>query len=456
MKKLVKLTLISILALTVIFSALPVAASSYNNYSDAKITIINAAPKELVYSLDNLTKYDIKTTYVKSGGKKFTGSVIDILDKDYDKYNVEWGSEGYKVKYNLKPSASITIYCELNNGKVLTKKTTASYSKKKNTLKIIKCNVDKSYFFFYSKYSAVSSATVKSGGKKKSVKASDSDLFYNYSNNYEYKNMYNSYVFKKYVSSYSIKAKQKVKVTIKTKDGFTYTKTVKAKAIKPKLKVSTIYAGDNRIKGSTKAKSKVTAKIKGKKYTAKANKKGKFSIKVKGYKYKTLVKVSVNTPQNCTTSKKLRVNKVMGDLSIPSYILRTSKKVTVKVTKARKGDVVKLKIGGKTYKKSIRKNAKSSKVVFNTSNLATDAKVTASYFDKFGTRKSSNYYDKVYYSNSIGVGMSTWAVQRTTWGRPTRTYNYSSFLMWVFESGRKTLYAYIRNGVVYKYSSYTY
>lgn len=252
--------------------------------------------------------------------------------------------------------------------------------------------------------------------------------------------------------------KQKVnsylKIKISDEDGYSRTGKIKLKNIAQKLSVASVSSGSVKVTGKTVAKSKVTVKIKNKKYKGKANKSGKFAIKIKQVRAGTKVKVSVVTPEGYTVSKAIRVKLAAGSVRLPSYIYRNNNSVSVNVENGQKGDKLKVNVGGTIYTQTIKQTKKRQNVTVNINPAAAGTGVVLTLCDKFGQEKCM-YRTMVYFGDTIYVGMSAEEACLTTWGTP-RKNNWGGIIQWVFRKGSTTLYVYIRNGRVYSMQQLNY
>jgi hypothetical protein len=111
----------------------------------------------------------------------------------------------------------------------------------------------------------------------------------------------------------------------------------------------------------SKPGAKVTFRIKGKKYTKKIGKKGYVYVNLKKH-FKLKTKFHVAFKYNGGTAK--WTGKVYSNTSLWFRIYKYEKRCEVEVYNVTKGDVVTLKAGGKTYKKTISKDAKKKTFVF--------------------------------------------------------------------------------------------
>jgi hypothetical protein len=227
----------------------------------------------------------------------------------------------------------------------------------------------------------------------------------------------------------------------------TGSKQVTLKNIPPKIKLDKVNTSTTKISGTTTAKAKVVLQVGKKKYTCKANAKGKFSKKIKRQKKGTKISVSVSTAEGYTNTCQTKVTQAKGTLFIRSYVYRTSETVSMRLTNAKKGDKVKVVVGSNTYVRKITSNKKTQNINVKIKKAAAGTSVKAVLYDNFGSKKDSEK-SMVYYGDEIYVGMSAKDALVTTWGSPVQKNDYGIFLQWIFESGNRTLYVYIQNGKV--------
>lgn len=206
--------------------------------------------------------------------------------------------------------------------------------------------------------------------------------------------------------------------TIKVKNAYV------SKYIKYYSKLNNLAYGNKSITGKTLKKAKVTVTIAGKKYTATANNAGKFKVKVPVKKIGTKIKYTVKYNKGSySVTKKIVKPKTTVSMST---IYRNSKKVTITVKNAHKGDIVTLKIGSKTYKKKIKKDSKKYKYTVKvTKKKKAGSKAKVQVKNKF---KQSLTTKKavIYYASSIKKGMTKKQCKLVPgWGSPDEV-NYSS------------------------------
>lgn len=218
--------------------------------------------------------------------------------------------------------------------------------------------------------------------------------------------------------------------------------------IAPKIHLNKVDSSCRKVTGTTTAKSNVTIKIGKKNYKCKANASGRFSAKIKVQKKGTKIAVSVTTPEGYTNTCSTKVKQATGTLFITNYIYKSSKRIKIKLTNAKKGDKVKVVAGSKFYTKKITSNKKTQKITIKIKKMAAGKYVKATLYDKFSKKKDSEK-TMVYYGDSIYKGMSATNAQLTTWGYPDRKNDYGfGYVQWVYESGNTILYVYIKGGKV--------
>lgn len=160
----------------------------------------------------------------------------------------------------------------------------------------------------------------------------------------------------------------------------------------------------------------------------------------------------------CSYSKNKSVKWAYGkdhcltyDIYDYSLVFFNSNTITVKLTRALKGAVLKVKIGKKTYKKKLNNTKKKVKVKIGNNPIGSKISVKLYYKNRLiGMDESDNYeygWDRVLYARKIHLGMTTEQVKYTeTWGAPDRTGSASGgWTFWYYNSGA---YVAFQNGVV--------
>lgn len=247
---------------------------------------------------------------------------------------------------------------------------------------------------------------------------------------------------------YSAKAGDTIRIVITDWSDDEYEITYKIPQTPPDIFIDRVEAGCWKVTGDTEERAAVTVKVGKKTYKTTSKKDGSFSVKIKPQKTGTKVTVSVKTKDGATGTETTKIKKAQGTISLSKIIYRDSGKISFKVTGAYKGDIVTVKVGGKSYKKKLKSAKRSQKVTFSIRPAAAGTKVKVTYSDRFKKKKSS-ISSVVYYGNTIYVGMSSTDACLTTWGKPRRKNYYGgSWAQWVFVSGKSTLYVYVQDGKV--------
>ena len=241
---------------------------------------------------------------------------------------------------------------------------------------------------------------------------------------------------------------QEITIVVKDDLGKEITKTVKVKNAVIELSVNKIYDKSISIKGKTYPGMTVKTVLNGKRYLTKAGNSGAFSLKIPKQKIGKSIKITVVSENGSTKSINKKVYKRTGS-SVASkyYVLRTSKYVYVRCRGASQGDVIKVKINGKIYKKKIGKTNGSPTVKIYTGKHTTGAAVYMYLYNSYN-QKICSRKDKVYFGNKLYVGMTSSQALQTTWGKPIARYQYTGYQLWLYQSGDTVVYACIRGGKV--------
>ena len=241
---------------------------------------------------------------------------------------------------------------------------------------------------------------------------------------------------------------REIKIVVKDDLDKEITKTVKVKNAVIELSVNKIYDKSTSIKGKTYPGMTVKTVLNGKLYQTKAGSGGAFSLKIPKQKIGKSIKITVISENGSTKSISKKVYKRTGS-SVASkyYVLRTSKYVYVRCRGASQGDVIKVKINGKIYKKKIGKTSGSPTVKFYTGKHTTGSAVYM-YLYNSHNQKICSRKTKVYFGNKLYVGMTSSQALQTTWGKPIARYQYPGYQIWLFQSGETVGYACIQGGKV--------
>ena len=146
-------------------------------------------------------------------------------------------------------------------------------------------------------------------------------------------------------------------------------------------KYNNLKYGSGKLTGRTYNYAKVTATIKGKTYSGKANSSGYYSISVPKYiRIKTGITIKISQYGITETIKRKVVkNNPSGTLTYKV----NGKNIKVTVKNVHKGDYIKLKVGKKTYKKKFKKDYKKTKYTVKTQKLKKGTKVKIIVYNKF-------------------------------------------------------------------------
>lgn len=215
----------------------------------------------------------------------------------------------------------------------------------------------------------------------------------------------------------------------------TVTKNAFIGMIKARTTLSAAKYGDTKITGTTLSGASVTANISGKKYTAKANSKGKFSLSVPITKIGTKIKYNVTYKGYTYTRNASVINGGNFGIHIRNHITRKTKKVRVEAENVHKGDVIILKIGKKKYKKKIKKDASYYNCKFKIKKNKIGKKVTVSLVNKYNQTLTS-HKEIVYYSTKLKKGMKRkYCKYVPGWEHPHSDYYDGKEYMWWYQDG---------------------
>lgn len=241
---------------------------------------------------------------------------------------------------------------------------------------------------------------------------------------------------------------QEIRIVVKDDLDKEITKTVKVKNAVIELSVNKIYDKNTSIKGKTYPGMTVKTVLNGKRYQTKAGSNGAFTLNIPRQKIGKNIKLTAVSENGSTKSISKKVYKrTGGSVSSKYYVLRTSKYVYVRCREASQGDVIKVKINGKIYKKKIGKTSGSPTVKIYTGKHTTGSAVYM-YLYNSHNQKICSRKDKVYFGNKLYVGMTSNQALQTTWGKPIARYQYTGYQLWLYQSGDTVVYAGIRGGKV--------
>ena len=169
---------------------------------------------------------------------------------------------------------------------------------------------------------------------------------------------------------------------------------------------------------------------------------GKVIITVKAY----------NEEEDVTETSKIKVivkDERKSEIEASNWVYKNTKKVTVKAKNVKKGDIIKLKIGGKTYKKKVKKTASKYKVKIKIRKPGFYGKKYKLTLNRKGKviAKEKQY---VFLSDTVYVGytkkMVKWLVY---WNDPYKKNRNSRGEQWCYDWDDQRAYLYFDNkGVV--------
>ena len=192
--------------------------------------------------------------------------------------------------------------------------------------------------------------------------------------------------------------------------------------------------GCRTISGSTKEGTTVSVIINNKTYSCVAGSEDmitNFSIGIPLVRIGTLTVSFVNGNETCTRNVKVVKD---SEIETTGWVLKNSTKVPVLVTNAHKGDIVKVTIGKKVYKKKITKNKAKLKLKFKIKKPGRyKLRMKTVLYNKFGqVLARENEY--VYLSNTVHVGDSKKKVRwLASWSKPYRKNKYTNSEQWCYD-----------------------
>ncbi len=215
------------------------------------------------------------------------------------------------------------------------------------------------------------------------------------------------------------------------------------------IKVNNIYDKTSTIVGEAALGATVKTVLDGKTYKTVADKRsGEFELKIPKQKFGKKIKITVTNDYGSSTSITKTVKKrKSANLEIYKYVYKSSKYAYVECSNVSAGDMIKIKIGGKTYKKKINQSKKLLKTKVYIGTHAAGTKISASLYNSRG-QKLDSYSDMVYFGNKLYVGMTSKQALLTTWGKPVSKATYYGIKEWVYRSGNQVVYVYISGGKV--------
>ena len=225
------------------------------------------------------------------------------------------------------------------------------------------------------------------------------------------------------------------------------------------LEVNEFYYGDHWLEGydfSAEDDDKVTVQIGSKKYTDYIDS-GEFSVRIPGYfKIGTAIRVTVYDEEGeVSATETVKVQRDEEYDVFVKYVYPKHKKVKGYVTNAHKGDIVKIKIGKKTYKKTLKKDSKKLSYSIKIKNPKAGQKMRIMLFNRF-KQKLVDWKWKVFTSNVVRTGMTKSQVKLLAyWSEPDHKNKSAYSEQWCYDDdgdGFSDAYLYFRNGRVSNWS----
>ena len=225
----------------------------------------------------------------------------------------------------------------------------------------------------------------------------------------------------------------------------TVPKTFMDSYLKGKTKPDTLRYGSHYATGYTAKGAKVTVLVGGKKYTAKANSKGRYAVKIPVKKIGTTVKIGVSYGGGKYTFSK-KIAKPGSSVAV-SRVYRSSRKATVAVKKLHQGDRVIVKIGNDTYTKSIRKDVKKLSYTVAFKRTYSEGSVVSVTIKNKYKQNVAAKNSKVYYASTIRQGITKNQCKLVPgWEHPSEVYVSGSWETWWYNYKR---YVDFYDGLVY-------
>jgi hypothetical protein len=234
-------------------------------------------------------------------------------------------------------------------------------------------------------------------------------------------------------------------------------KTVKIANHPIQLSVNSLDYSSNYVTGTTEANAKVTATIKSKTYKATAKSNGSYKIKIPAQKSDTKITVKSTNKTGYYNTKSVTVSNPNCLLDSSQQLLESTSKVTGSVTGALNGDYIIVKVGNKTYKKTL-KAAKKQNYAISVKNLKIGQYITVSLYNKHGQIRNW-YKSEVYYATKVKLGMTKYQVLHTAYyGSPDSVIKSTVAGMkceqWGYYFGSKLVYLWFQNGVLTSIDQY--
>ena len=189
--------------------------------------------------------------------------------------------------------------------------------------------------------------------------------------------------------------------------------------------------GDTYLYGRTFPYTAVKLTFAGKSYSAKTNKFGDFKFKVPVKKIGTKIKYTIKY-KGASLVLNERIEKPTMSLSVQK-ITKKSRKIKVTARYVHKGDVIKVKIGKKTYKYKLKSNKKKVTHKFKIKRSKAGKKITVTVVNKY-KQKLTSRSSIVYYAMKVRKNMTKKQCKLVPgWAHPCRVYGWQNWETWWYD-----------------------
>ncbi|MBQ5397870.1 MAG: hypothetical protein IIU14_00340 [Ruminococcus sp.] len=346
---------------------------------EVTVTVAELYPNRIVYCIDQneITIDEVKEAYVVINGQKYESTFLDFFDSPDQSFE---NCVIAQSSFSAKMGDTVEMHFIMTDGTDITEKEEIEEGPDEAVIDI--CDVNHAVFYYLSDTDKAKSITLTVNGKKVNYKNFTGEDREDYDEeSFEY-----AYI---YEAKYKIKYNSSVKLTVLTESGYVYEDTVKAEDVEPEIKINTFYAGDTILSGKTRENSSVKIKAGKKTYKCKSNKKGVFRKKIKPVNAGKIITVKVTAPSKMSKQKSIKVKKAKGKVSFVGTIKESAKKIRIRITNSKVGDIVTLNTGTNSYKKTVKKAKNTFVLNFNVKKLSKKTTLSVRYTDMFKTVKST-------------------------------------------------------------------
>ena len=190
--------------------------------------------------------------------------------------------------------------------------------------------------------------------------------------------------------------------------------------------------GDTYLYGCTLPYAAVKLTFAGKSYSAKANKYSEFKFKVPVKKIGTKIQYTINY-KGASIVLKGKIEKPKTSLSVQK-ITKKSKRIKVTARNVHKGDVIKVKIGKKTYKYKLKSNKNKVTHKFKIKRSKAGKKITVTVVNKYNQKLTSRS-SIVYYAMKVKKNMTKKQCKLVPgWAHPCRVYGWQNWETWWYDT----------------------